>query len=328
MSQRPVADRHSKTALRRLSGDPSATHSEGVECSLVISPKTPREKGKGIQRDNATTAEQIVSAEVDGSSDLCFRQDLCLHLHQIYQRCGDTASSNASVCIGVLYKTKTFKHVIYKQPAKQHLTRPVSLETVISDISATKPTGGLTGLERVQLALSLARAVLRFHASPWLPENWRSENTRFYGIESSNVSRSGSLKAPFLNLKFLGPNDASQTASSNDPLSPIRNNVLFGLGVILLELAFESPLKQLHNAEDKARGIEHADYLTARRLKTTIGTPLGSRYGRIAKRCLDCEFNVAEHDLRDSTLQAAFFKNVVLELQALESKFRELDTDN
>lgn len=58
-----------------------------------------------------------------------------------------------------------------------------------------------------------------------------------------------------------------------------------------------------------------------------IGTPLGSRYGRIA-RCLDCEFNVVEHDLRDSDLQAAFFQAVVLEFQTLESKFRELDIDH
>ena len=28
--------------------------------------------------------------------------------------------------------------------------------------------------------------------------------------------------------------------------------------------------------------------------------PLGSRYGTIAKRCLDCEFNMGEYDLRDS----------------------------
>ena len=128
---------------------------------------------------------------------------------------------------------------------------------------------------------------------------------------TSNARQLGSLKAPFLNIRFLGPCNATQSASSNDELSPIRNNHLFGLGVILLGLDFESPLKELHSAQDQERGPEHEDYLAARRLRTTIGTPLSSRYGRIAKRCLDCELNVVEHDLRDSNLQAAFFKDVL-----------------
>lgn len=320
-------DLHANATLNTVS-DTSTHLRKAMELSLVISPKPLPVHGESKQQYKATLSEQKVGKEADGLPDLCLKPDLCLHLHQIHERRGDTPPSNMSVCVGVLHKTKTFKHVLYQQPAKQHLTRSVSLEKVISEISATKPVGGLTGLERVQLALSLARAVLRFHASPWLPENWRSENVRFYGVDSSSPRLPSSLKAPFLNLNLFGPYDATQSASTNDPLSPIRNNILFGLGLILLELAFESPLKELHNLQDKERGLEHADYLAARRLKTTIGTPLGSRYGRIAKRCLDCEFNVVEHDLRDPDLQAAFFKDVILELQALESKFRELDTDH
>ena len=323
----PVPKSLTNNALRNVSVDLSTTRRKGTELSLVLFPNNPRERGKSIKRDDVTISEQLLSREIDGQPDLCSRQDLCPHLHRIYGQCADAASSNTSVCVGILQKTKTFKHVMYHQPAKQHLNRSVSLEEVISCISAAKPLGGLTGLERVRLALSLARAVLRFHASPWIPENWRSENIRFYGVDSSNVQRPDSLKAPFLNLKISGPYGPAQTNPSNDPLSPIRNNILFGLGIMLLELGFESPLKGLHNAQDKERGAENADYLAARRLKSTIGTPLGSRYGRIAKKCLDCEFNVAGHDLRDSTLQAAFFKDVVLELQALERKFGELNMD-
>ncbi len=179
-----------------------------MKFSFDISPKSLLEHEQSMQQDNATLSEQIIRREPDCLPDLCFKQDLCLHLHQIYVRCGDMSSSNMSVCIGILHKTKTLKHVLYQKPAKQHLTRSVPLEKVISDISATNPIGGLIGLERAQLASSLARAVLRFHASPWLPENWRSENVRFHGVDTSNARQPGSLEAPFLNLKFLGPCDA------------------------------------------------------------------------------------------------------------------------
>lgn len=158
-------------------------------------------------------------------------------------------------------------------------------------------------------------------------EDWRSENVRFDGVDSSNVQRPGFLKASFLNFKIPGPYEAAQAVSSNDPLSSVRDHIFFGLGIILLRLYFEPPLKEFHGARDKEKGTKFADLLAARRPKTTIGSTLGSRYGSIAKKCLNCEFDVVEHDLRDSTLQAAFFGDVVQELQAPESMFRGYDTD-
>lgn len=118
----------------------------------------------------------------------------------------------------------------------------IHAKAIIKTISLTGVvSGSVTGLERVQLALSLARALLRSHAPPWLPEFERSENVRFYSVDSSNAQRPGLFKAPFLNLKCLGPYDAAQTDSTKDPLSEIRNNILFRLRIVLLELGFESP---------------------------------------------------------------------------------------
>lgn len=200
-----VTDRHTNATLQLVSDDSSTPLRKAIEFSLVKSPKTLVEHGKSMQQGNATVSGQIVRKEADGLPDLCLKPDLCLHLHQMYKTRGDMLSSNMSICVSIQHKTKTFKNVLYQQPEKQHLTQSVSLEKVISGISATKPIGGLTGLERVQLALSLAKAVLKFHASPWLPENWRIVNVRFSGVDSSSSQRPGSLKAPFLNLKIVWP---------------------------------------------------------------------------------------------------------------------------
>ncbi len=110
----PVADRHTNTALHTVSDDSSAPLRKGMEFSLVISPKSLLEHEKSRQRDNVSLSEQITRKEVDGLPDLCFKQDLCLDLHQIYDRCGEKSSSNMSVCSGILHKTKTFKHVLYQ----------------------------------------------------------------------------------------------------------------------------------------------------------------------------------------------------------------------
>ena len=99
--------------------------------------------------------------------------------------------------------------------------------------------------------------------------------------------------------------------------------MLFRLGIVL-ELGVGSPSQELHSAEGEGKGTGYADSLAARRLKIITGTPLDSRYGRIRKRCIDCELKT--HDLRDSNLQAAIYKDIVVELQALESKFAKLDT--
>ena len=99
--------------------------------------------------------------------------------------------------------------------------------------------------------------------------------------------------------------------------------MLFRLGIVL-ELGFGSPSQEVHSAEGEEKGTEYAYSLAARRLKIFIGTPLDSSYGRIRKRCINCELKT--HDLRDSNLQAAIFKDIVVGLQALESKFAKLDT--
>lgn len=84
---------------------------------------------------------------------------------------------------------------------------------------------------------------------------------------------------------------------------------------------FESPLQEVHDAQNKERGMEHAAYLAVRTLATTKMAPLGSRHGRITKKCLGCEFNTVEQELRD--LQ---FKNVVLQFQPQEGNSRTPDT--
>lgn len=280
------------------------------------------------EMDEVLTADEPVKLENNDLPELCSKQDLCLHLQQTNQ---DAEACDTSICVGVLKKTETFKHIVYQRRAGSKVTESISLETVISGISESNPIDGISSLERVQLALSLAKSVLHFNASAWLPESWRSHNVHFYGINSETLHQPGCLSTPFLNIQLpttpLRGDRSDDVAKPNLLLSPIRNNVLFGFGIILLELGFESPMSRLHSEDELASGQEHhfSDYITAKRLKHKIGRPLGPRYGKIARKCLDCEFNSIDHDLQDPTLQAAFYKDVILELVELEKVFKKLE---
>ena len=277
-----------------------------------------------------TTSIEYNTPTDDLSPELCCRTDLCLHLQQHHQ----SSPSDKSTCIRVLQRTQTFNHILYRRPVLDAPATSTSLETVLSNLAENKPTSGLSCLERVRLAHSLATAVLEFHSTPWLSENWRSRNVHFYGINDPRIEKLGLLNTPLLNATFSqshqqqvdnGPRP--QETCENAVLSPIRNNILFGLGVMMLELGFETTMKTLRRSQDLKAGQEHAftDYLTARRYKKSIATPLGARYGRITQKCLDCEFGVGEYDLKEPALQAAFFKDVIQELSDLEKTFKRLD---
>ena len=262
--------------------------------------------------------------EQNAVPELCSRKNLCLHLQRFWE---EDDVHGRPLCAGVLKRTETFKHLIYCRPALELTTDSVSLESVISSLPRSKSSCGIPSLQRISLALSLATAVLEFHASPWLPDTWRSQNVHFYGVDSQTLRHPGSLATPFLNIQPKSTKPFFVAPSSRDLLSPIRNNVLFGLGIIFLELGFESPMKKLYNAEELDEGRQHrfSDYLTAKRLDRDTGIPLGPRFGRVIRKCLNCDFNTGENDLQSPSLQVAFYRDVVMELAELEKLFKQLD---
>lgn len=109
-----VIDRHTNATLQTVSDDSSTPLRKAIEFSLIKSPKTLVEHGKSMQQGNATVSGQIVRKEADGLPDLYLKPHLCLHLHWMYKTRGDMLSTNISIYVGILHKTKTFKHVLYQ----------------------------------------------------------------------------------------------------------------------------------------------------------------------------------------------------------------------
>ncbi|MCJ1436556.1 hypothetical protein MMC27_005935 [Xylographa pallens] len=253
--------------------------------------------------------------------NLCMRKNFCDQLRSCLKLSPETHR-----CLGTLDDTDCYKHLIYfPSPTPRYSHRPAtSLEQVISALSRQGPLARLSQYERLQLAHSLAVAVLQYHATPWLKGSWRSEDIYFFGFdENALLEQPPELSSPHLSVSVKGPN-ALARASTFPPRAFAPNSLLFGLGVLLLEIGFTATLPSLQRPSDIEQGEnKYTEFFVAKRLASSIGREMGSAYGKIVKKCLQCDFGCGD-DLNDPELQAGFNRDVVKELAKLGDELREL----
>ena len=247
--------------------------------------------------------------------DLFNIPNLCQHLKR---EVDDPKPAN---CAGFLQKTKMYRHLIYAPPRDAIETVDVkNLEEAL--LTAKAYNFFIPLMEKLKLAKSLAQAVLRFHSTPWLTCEWRSQDITFFGIQDFE----NDPFVPFLRTRVSvkSSSEDEQMATMQKALSsritthvqtPAPNQTLFGLGVMLIELAYDSPLQGLQKPEDD-KGDPYTLYWTARRLVETLSRRLGPRYEDAAKICLFGRFG-ASSNLAESDVQEAYFTNVVQKLEKL-----------
>jgi len=146
----------------------------------------------------------------------------------------------------------------------------------------------------------------------------------FNDQRANTVASGPNFSRPHLNVRVIGTNQRKDEGSKA-PRSLAPNFLLFGLGVVLLEIAYSAPLKSLQQPCDLENGIEnqYTDFFTARRLVNSIGREMGNSYGTIVKKLLHCDFGCGD-DLSNRDLQAGYYRDVVCELDRLEQGFRQL----
>ena len=210
----------------------------------------------------------------------------------------------------------------------------MTLQQLIGSLSKQGRLDGMPQYERLHLARSLAVAVLSYHATPWLKGTWRSQDICFFGVnEHALVKGFVGLSSPHLDVTVKGSNESLSRGSTFPVSGFIRNPILFGLGVMLIEIAFMAPLQSLQRPDDEAGDSPHTEFFIAKRLVATIGREMGSNYGNIVEKCLDCNFNCVSnagqiYDLGNPKLQTVYYRDVVCELSRLEDGFRALQLGN
>lgn len=157
--------------------------------------------------------------------------------------------------------------------------------------------------------------------------SWRSKDIFFFDRDEQCVPDVGKLllNAPHVNVKVRGPDGQHSQMSNLAARNIVRNPVLFGLGVVFIEIANSSTLQGLQQPRDLDGGQEnqYTEFHVAKRLANSLGREMGASYSKIVNKLLFCDFGCGD-DLNDGELQARFYTEVVCELDELERGFRSL----
>lgn len=222
--------------------------------------------------------------------------------------------------LGFLQKSKTFKHFICTPfDQSHHVSNIKSLEDAL--VAAKASSEGIPLPEKLNLAKILALAVLQFHSTPWLKREWQSQDVVFFGIQNFAEDP---LRMPYLKSRVLTQRNTTdqqviisttgrECSNVTHLRSPVRNQTLYSLGVMLVELAYNSPLQDLKKPEDD-QGDPHTLYWAATRLGDRVWRELGPKYADAVKICLHGAFG-ASSELEDMRVQKAFFNEVVQKLE-------------
>ncbi|KAF4454015.1 hypothetical protein F53441_3399 [Fusarium austroafricanum] len=184
--------------------------------------------------------------------------DLCTRIRQ-------PITSESEMCYGMIFDTslqKTYTYDVYSIILSKY--REQCDRTVISlneVLSQNQRHMVLSEQDRLKLAVVICSSLLQLYGSPWIPKVIRSQDIYLIqGIDDPVCDR-------FFVLQTL-PHANDPSDEENGEMTSMRNQTLFYLGVLLIELAFGKPLELLRSDRDKSStGSQFfTDYRTAKRL--------------------------------------------------------------
>ncbi|KAL2849694.1 hypothetical protein BJX68DRAFT_94769 [Aspergillus pseudodeflectus] len=255
--------------------------------------------------------------------NLFLQQNLCTVVQrQLYKQI-----SIYNNCIGILGDGTMCRHLVYmKQHAEKEAASSSLSELIL--LSKRHSAKSLGQYDRVRLARYLATAVLYYHTTPWLNGTWKSEDVYFFGNADGGSLFRSSDALPYISACV----QATSPVAKRPPLSVydliIRNPVVFSLGVILLELAYQTPFDDLKHEVDITRGtLPLANYFAAKRLAEDVNVHISASFKRIVKQCIDCDFG-HDTDFQSPALQNVFNSQVIGGLEELEKKLQRLQLDD
>lgn len=248
-------------------------------------------------------------------------QNLCEEIAKLQQPQRDT-------CIGYLVDKVKRKHGIYLlgTPAScsQQQWAAYSLRDVL--LGRANISRRLTQYDKLRIAVDLASSVLQLYKTPWLDEHWNNEDVYF--VQRPGAATASIYEHPFVYRKF-SPMPTGQRTDNVQPAAcrVIRNQSLFTLGVLLIELWYGKSIEELQLPCDlDCQGTPGVSWCTAERIvENDIEFEAGKRYSDVVRRCIRCDFDRKNTNLDNVMFQQAVFDGVVAPLEKNLRQFNSLD---
>ncbi|KAJ5701222.1 hypothetical protein N7488_008770 [Penicillium malachiteum] len=171
----------------------------------------------------------------------------------------------------------------------------------------------LSPKDRLILAVSLASSVLELHGN-WLKSQWRACDIMFIQDLTPGMGE------PALALSVSNANNQPNMCREAQSSVLIRNEILFPLGLALIELSFCQPIDQLRTAEDRDENAAIADLKTACRLLPHVESQSGHIYADVVEQCLSWSWKTG-YSLDDEDIQEEIYQRTVLPLAGLLQSF-------
>ncbi|KAF4762786.1 hypothetical protein HAV15_006525 [Penicillium sp. str.  len=261
--------------------------------------KVPFAKKKAKVRFAFDTSSEDKSPMMSDMSSVPPIVDICSTLSTV----GTSGETNAP--IGFI-SDENHRHNMYYVRKLAGNLRSQSLAELIaasSDISKA-PIGGsflFTWGHRLRVAVNLACSVLQFHGS-WLKTQWRSRDIMF------TKNASGDIDKPYVLWNVGSELDAWSLCRDKPTFSLIQSEILFPLGLVLIELSLCQTLEALRMPEDDDPVEAYVNLKTATRLLQVVEGQSGADYEKVTRRCL------LWPGTKDSTLESEQMQDEIFQL--------------
>ena len=246
--------------------------------------------------------ESTISQDCESIVDIC--STLC-------------ANHEPNQAIGFLVDEEDGRHKHYLYQANTTISsepQSKSLNDLLSHAGHGSHHTPLSRNDRLRIAVTLASSILQLHGTSWLGPQWSSKDIVFH--EKINQASSSSYTYPYISWKLCMKNngvpDPLDTSSRQNCI--FRIEVLYALGLTLIELCFGKTLAEMQIPEDRDPNRPMTELATAYRLSDSVYYEMGDSYGDAVRRCLDQPFDVRDMSLDNEELQEKVFDEIVTPL--------------
>ena len=245
--------------------------------------------------------------------DLKSMQNLYLHLENSVYSSNTLKGDTMTSLLGFLKGWESLSYFWFCIP--EYYRRDQASYSLDEFFKKAKDSQTIIPIEhKLWMAKVLARDLLYLHATSWVSQEWGSKDIRFFECDGSDTQRI-LKRRPFIRMQVARCID--QESVPEITASEKTTQVLYRLGLVLLELAFEASWYDLQPHNDVMKDICTTDRenLTIAQLSQKVSKELGSRYAKVVRHCLGHGISHRElHGFEKPQTCQVIFNEIVREL--------------
>lgn len=158
----------------------------------------------------------------------------------------------------------------------------------------------------------MALAVLSLYDTPWIDKVWGLKDMEFI-----NTEKGVPLVKKVYVSKLFHPTPSLPQQSNSKKKNLVKNEMVFALGVALIELAYGQPIlcyKTTDDLDDAGNETDMTKSFIAQRLEPDIDQRESPNYVQALVRCVRCDFGIFECSFSNKEFREKFYQGVVAPL--------------